>query len=321
MAPVLTFTAEEIWQVLTKNPEDSVMLATWHALPEQAQESVLVTRWQQIREVRAEVSKVLEELRVAGKIGSSLQAEVEIRASGAKHDLLASLGNDLRLVLICSKANAGQGRRCRRRGRRRHAQPACQVPALLALARGRRRECRASRIVRALRCQPARRRRAAFPCLGFASWLGLSGLVIVLDQLTKLWVVSALKLGQSIELTSFFNLVFVYNPGAAFSFLSDAGWLAALVLRRAGDRRVGVADFADSPACGRAPAAAGGGADPRRRAGQRHRPHPLRRGGGFLDVHAAGWHWPAFNVADSAISRGRGAAGLAAAVPRHEGKK
>jgi isoleucyl-tRNA synthetase len=104
MAPVLTFTAEEIWQILTKNPEDSVMLATWHALPEPAQESVLLTRWQQIREVRAEVSKVLEELRVAGKIGSSLQAEVEIRASGSKYELLASLGNDLRLVLICSKA-------------------------------------------------------------------------------------------------------------------------------------------------------------------------------------------------------------------------
>jgi isoleucyl-tRNA synthetase len=103
MAPVLTFTAEEIWQVLTKNPEDSVMLATWQALPKQAEESVLATRWQQIREVRAEVSKVLEELRVAGRIGSSLQAEVDIRAAGAKHDLLASLGNDLRLVLICSK--------------------------------------------------------------------------------------------------------------------------------------------------------------------------------------------------------------------------
>ncbi|MBI4989114.1 MAG: isoleucine--tRNA ligase [Rhodocyclales bacterium] len=104
MAPVLTFTAEEIWQLLMKNPEDSVMLATWHALQEQEEESVLVTRWQRIREVRAEVSKVLEALRVAGRIGSSLQAEVEIRAAGEKHDLLASLGNDLRLVLICSKA-------------------------------------------------------------------------------------------------------------------------------------------------------------------------------------------------------------------------
>ena len=104
MAPVLSFTAEEIWQVLSKKPEDSVMLATWHALPALEQESALTARWQKIREARAEVSKVLEDLRVAGKIGSSLQAEVEIRAAGQKHDLLASLGDDLRLVLICSKA-------------------------------------------------------------------------------------------------------------------------------------------------------------------------------------------------------------------------
>ena len=104
MAPILTFTAEEIWQILTESPEDSVMLATWHALPEQADEPALLARWQQIREVRAEVSKVLEELRVAGRIGSSLQAEVEIRAAGESHDILASLGDDLRFVLICSKA-------------------------------------------------------------------------------------------------------------------------------------------------------------------------------------------------------------------------
>ncbi|MCZ7654385.1 MAG: class I tRNA ligase family protein [Rhodocyclaceae bacterium] len=84
MAPVLSFTAEEIWQVLSKNPEESVMLATWHALPALEQESALTARWQKIREARAEVSKVLEDLRVAGKIGSSLQAEVEIRAAGQK---------------------------------------------------------------------------------------------------------------------------------------------------------------------------------------------------------------------------------------------
>ena len=103
MAPVLSFTAEEIWQVLTKNPDDSVMLSAWHALPEQAEESVLSIRWQQIREVRADVSKVLEELRAAGRIGSSLQAEVELRAGGARYEHLASLGDDLRFVLICSK--------------------------------------------------------------------------------------------------------------------------------------------------------------------------------------------------------------------------
>ncbi len=102
MAPVLAFTAEEIWQVLTRDAEDSVMLGGWHALPEQEGEAALLARWQGIREARAEVSKVLEELRVAGRIGSSLQAEVEIRAAAEKYELLASLGDDLRFVLICS---------------------------------------------------------------------------------------------------------------------------------------------------------------------------------------------------------------------------
>ncbi|HEX8987131.1 MAG TPA: isoleucine--tRNA ligase [Rhodocyclaceae bacterium] len=103
MAPILSFTAEEIWQVLSKNPEDSVMLHTWHKLPDQDGEAALIERWTRLREVRNDATKVLEDLRTAGKIGSSLQAEVEIRASGAKHDLLASLGDDLRFVLICSK--------------------------------------------------------------------------------------------------------------------------------------------------------------------------------------------------------------------------
>jgi isoleucyl-tRNA synthetase len=103
MAPILSFTAEEIWQVLSKNPEDSVMFSTWHKLPAQDGEADLIDRWTRLREVRAEGTKVLEDLRTAGKIGSSLQAEVEIRASGAKYDLLASLGDDLRFVLICSK--------------------------------------------------------------------------------------------------------------------------------------------------------------------------------------------------------------------------
>jgi isoleucyl-tRNA synthetase len=66
------------------------------------EESALVTRWQAIRAVRAEVAKVLEELRSAGKIGSSLQAEVTLRDADT-YDLLASLGDDLKFVLICSK--------------------------------------------------------------------------------------------------------------------------------------------------------------------------------------------------------------------------
>lgn len=105
MAPILCFTAEEIWSVLQHgDPEESVMLHTWHALPEQAGEGELLDKWLDIRNVRAEVSKALEDLRAAGKIGSSLQAQVEIRAAGERAARLASLGDDLRFVLITSAA-------------------------------------------------------------------------------------------------------------------------------------------------------------------------------------------------------------------------
>lgn len=104
MAPILSFTAEEIWQVLVRDPEDSVMLRGWHLLPDQAGEDALLARWSALRSVRTEVQRVLETLRVEGRIGSSLAAEVEVRASGTKYDLLASLGDDLRFVMISSAA-------------------------------------------------------------------------------------------------------------------------------------------------------------------------------------------------------------------------
>jgi isoleucyl-tRNA synthetase len=104
MAPILSFTAEEIWQIQTGDAEQSIMLQTWQPLPAPANEGVLLDKWSRIRGYRAEVTKALEELRVAGKIGSSLQAEVQIHADGDKYEALASLGDDLRFVLICSKA-------------------------------------------------------------------------------------------------------------------------------------------------------------------------------------------------------------------------
>jgi isoleucyl-tRNA synthetase len=100
MAPILSFTAEEIMAV---QGQPSVMLSSWHTLPELAEKSALAARWQALRALRAEVLKKVEEVRSAGGIGSSLQAEVEIQAAGETHDLLASLGDDLKFVLICSK--------------------------------------------------------------------------------------------------------------------------------------------------------------------------------------------------------------------------
>ena len=102
MAPILSFTAEEIWALTGQ--DDSVLLHRWHELPTApADETVLLQRWQQIRDIRAEASKVLEELREAGKIGASLQAEIDIHATATRHELLAALGDDLRFILICSR--------------------------------------------------------------------------------------------------------------------------------------------------------------------------------------------------------------------------
>jgi isoleucyl-tRNA synthetase len=105
MAPILAFTAEEIWQVLTGDSEQSVMFHTWHELPKPEGEGELLARWALIRLARADVTKALETQREAGRIGSALQAAVEIRCAGEKYNALAALGDDLKFVLICSSAS------------------------------------------------------------------------------------------------------------------------------------------------------------------------------------------------------------------------
>ncbi|MCX7896398.1 MAG: isoleucine--tRNA ligase [Rhodocyclaceae bacterium] len=101
MAPILAFTAEEVWQVLGR---ESVMLETWHALPEIEEAEDLKARWRTIRIVRDEVMKAIETVRAEGRIGSSLQAEVEIRAYGDAYAILSRLGEDLKFVFITSQA-------------------------------------------------------------------------------------------------------------------------------------------------------------------------------------------------------------------------
>ncbi len=58
---------------------------------------------------------------------------------------------------------------------------------------------------------------------GWRRWLVLAGVVIALDQITKAWVLTTLHVGESVMVTPFFNLVLLFNPGASFSFLADAG--------------------------------------------------------------------------------------------------
>ncbi|HET7728881.1 MAG TPA: isoleucine--tRNA ligase [Usitatibacter sp.] len=114
MAPILSFTAEEAWEVLHPaaegQPADSIFFHTWKdVLPAQAGEPELLARWTRLREIRSAVAKRLEERRAAGDIGSSLQAEVALGARGADLALLRSLGDDLRFVLITSAATVTEG--------------------------------------------------------------------------------------------------------------------------------------------------------------------------------------------------------------------
>ena len=110
MAPFLSFTAEEAWQVLAHGTEhtDTIFTSTYYALPGIDNADDLQVKWQLIRDARGEVTRQLEDVRTAGGIGSSLQAEVSILAGGPTYDALASLGDDLRFVLITSAATVAR---------------------------------------------------------------------------------------------------------------------------------------------------------------------------------------------------------------------
>jgi signal peptidase II len=137
-----------------------------------------------------------------------------------------------------------------------------------------------------------------------APWLALAIAIVAIDQATKIAVERAFDYGEVRPLTGFFNLVLTYNKGAAFSFLASAsGWQAQFLtvvgigasafiiylLARHGNQRLfalalalilggAVGNVIDRIAYG----------------------HVID----FLDFHFGGWHWPAFNVADSAIVGG-----------------
>lgn len=136
------------------------------------------------------------------------------------------------------------------------------------------------------------------------AWLCLAAIVLLADQLSKITILKLFAYGESVAVTSFFNLVLVYNKGAAFSFLaSETGWqrylltaigigaavfIVYLLKRHPGQRLFcsalalilggAIGNVIDRMAYG----------------------HVID----FLDVYIGRWHWPAFNIADSAICIG-----------------
>jgi isoleucyl-tRNA synthetase len=109
MAPVLSFTAEEAWAVFAgekayTDSDETIFTQTMWTFPEVADGAALLDKYALLRAVRTDVTKQLEEVRASGAIGSSLQAELAVKAAGDKYDALASLIDDLKFVFITSQA-------------------------------------------------------------------------------------------------------------------------------------------------------------------------------------------------------------------------
>jgi isoleucyl-tRNA synthetase len=106
MAPILSFTAEEAFRVFNTSAQDKVTIFTghFHELPAVDGSEALLARWEQIRAIRAETLKHIEAVREQGGVGSSLQAEVDLHLHGERHAALAHLGNELRFVMVTSRA-------------------------------------------------------------------------------------------------------------------------------------------------------------------------------------------------------------------------
>ncbi|MGQ9425508.1 signal peptidase II [Gilvimarinus sp. F26214L] len=140
-------------------------------------------------------------------------------------------------------------------------------------------------------------------------WYGIAALILVLDQITKLWAESALAGGEVVVLTSWFRLELAYNTGAAFSLLYDAGgwqrWLfSGLAIAVSVGIVIWIARLVASRTAGRhwellALALILGGA-----LGNVYDRILLGHVVDFVVWHYQQYHWPTFNIADSAISVG-----------------
>ncbi len=131
--------------------------------------------------------------------------------------------------------------------------------------------------------------------------LSIALIIVALDLASKFWVESALEPGQSIPLTSFFNLVLTYNPGAAFSFLSEQpGWQRWFLSAIAGGAALLIVyllnKYRDEALFCLSLSFILGGA-----LGNLYDRITLGHVVDFLDFYIGNNHWPAFNIADSAI--------------------
>jgi isoleucyl-tRNA synthetase len=106
VTPILSFTADEIWQTLGLDTQATVFEEDWYTLPAHGLSDSMLEDWANLRQFREEVAnKKIEEKRGQGEVGSSLQAELDIHADDKLFDSLNRFGDDLKFALITSRAN------------------------------------------------------------------------------------------------------------------------------------------------------------------------------------------------------------------------
>jgi isoleucyl-tRNA synthetase len=103
LAPILSFTAEEVWSFMPGERNESVFLNTWHSFPAGAERASAID-WPAFIALKADVARQLERLRTAGEIGAPLDAEVTIYAAPEEAQRFSALGAELRFLLITSQA-------------------------------------------------------------------------------------------------------------------------------------------------------------------------------------------------------------------------
>ncbi|HEX9397680.1 MAG TPA: isoleucine--tRNA ligase [Burkholderiales bacterium] len=108
MAPILSFTAEEAWQVMTRGQAMTVFGELWHQFPAGDLDPAVIGHWGNVRQLRDLVMKRIEDRRAEKELGSSLEAELDIRAHGEMFDSLQRLGEEIKFVFITSRATVAE---------------------------------------------------------------------------------------------------------------------------------------------------------------------------------------------------------------------
>jgi len=106
LAPILSFTAEELWGHLSGERAESVFLTTWHELPAPPPDPI---DWHALIALRGDVARELERLRIAAEIGAPLDAELDVWCDPKQYPRVAALGAELRFMMITSAARVHQG--------------------------------------------------------------------------------------------------------------------------------------------------------------------------------------------------------------------